>query len=247
MIDVGYFDFKILVTIDKKIITDIKWISDTNGCIKIFKKPEKNKPYVLGGDTAGEGSDNFTGVAIDNVNDNIVAVLKHEKDETYYTRQIYCLGIYYNTALVGLETNYSTYPTKMLAEEYEYPNLYVREKVDDYTNKLEKSFGFETNKKTRPLILAELQRIFSENIEQISDVEILKEGVTFVKNEKGRPEAQEGSHDDLIMGTAIAYHIKSQQSNVVQIEEDQFEKSITKDFGFEEDIQGDFGSDIEVF
>lgn len=247
VIDVGYFDFKILVTIDKKIITDIKWISDTNGCIKIFKKPEKNKPYVLGGDTAGEGSNNFTGVAIDNVNDNIVAVLKHEKDETYYTRQIYCLGIYYNTALVGLETNYSTYPTKMLAEEYEYPNLYVREKVDDYTNKLEKSFGFETNKKTRPLILAELQRIFSENIEQISDVEILKEGVTFVKNEKGRPEAQEGSHDDLIMGTAIAYHIKSQQSNVVQIEEDQFEKSITKDFGFEEDIQGDFGSDIEVF
>lgn len=247
VLDIGYFDFKILVTIDKKIITDIKWISDINGCIKIFKKPEKNKPYVLGGDTAGEGSDNFTGVVIDNVNDNIVAVLKHDKDETFYTRQIYCLGIYYNTALIGIETNYSTYPTKMLAEEYEYPKLYVREKVDDYTNKRDKSYGFETNKKTRPLILAELQRIFKENIEQIPDVDILKEGLTFIKNEKGRPEAQEGSHDDLIMGTAIAYHIKSQQSNVVQIEESQLEKNIMKDFGLEEDVQGDFGSDIEVF
>lgn len=139
-------------------------------------------------------------------------MLKHEQDETFYTRQIYCLGWYYNKALIGLETNFSTYPTKMLAEEYEYPNLYVRDKEDDYTGKIVKAYGFRTDRITRPLILAELQRIFEEEIEKITDIDILKEALTFIKNEKGRAEAQEGCHDDLIMGTAITYYIASQQT-----------------------------------
>nr|DAU10840.1 MAG TPA: Terminase large subunit [Caudoviricetes sp.] len=210
--DIGYFKHDIVIKNDRKVITDIKWISDPLGCIKLIKKPEEYKPYVLGGDTAGEGSDNFTGIVTDNTNGKIAAVLKHEQDETFYTRQIYCLGWYYNKALIGLETNFSTYPTKMLAEEYEYPNLYVRDKEDDYTGKIVKAYGFRTDRITRPLILAELQRIFEEEIEKITDIDILKEALTFIKNEKGRAEAQEGCHDDLIMGTAITYYIASQQT-----------------------------------
>lgn len=210
--DIGYFKHDIVIKNNRKVITNIKWISDSLGCIKLIKKPEEYKPYVLGGDTAGEGSDSFTGIVIDNTNGKIVAVLKHEQDETFYTRQIYCLGWYYNKALIGLETNFSTYPTKMLAEEYEYPNLYVRDKEDDYTGKIVKAYGFRTDRITRPLILAELQRIFEEEIEKITDIDILKEALTFIKNEKGRAEAQEGCHDDLIMGTAITYYISSQQT-----------------------------------
>lgn len=212
VIDVGYFDYELKTVNNKQIITNIKWISDPNGCIKIFQKPQVGIPYVLGGDTAGEGSDYFTGTVINNITSKIVAVLKNEYDETFYTRQIYCLGIFYNTALIGLETNFSTYPIKMLSEEYEYPELYVREKEDDFTGKTVKAFGFRTDRNTRPLVLAELQRIFKEDIEWIVDIEILKEALTFIKNEKGRPEAQEGSHDDLIMAIAITYYIRTQQA-----------------------------------
>ena len=115
--------------------------------------------------------------------------------------------------MIGLETNFSTYPTKMLSEEYEYPNLYIREKEDNYTGKNIKAYGFRTDRVTRPLILADLQRIFEEDVDRITDIDILKEGLTFIKNEKGRAEAQEGCHDDLIMGTAITYYISTQQSN----------------------------------
>ena len=192
-------------------------MSDPNGCIQLYEKPKKGHPYVLGGDTAGDGSDYFTGIVIDNSTKKIVAKLRHEKDEIYYTRQIYCLGMHYNQALIGLETNYSTYPTKMLTQEhYDYPNLYVRIKEDDITNRPLKSFGFETNKLTRPIILADLQRIFNEHLELIIDLDILKESLTFIKNDKGRPEAQAECHDDLIMGTAITYYISEQQTTQVQ-------------------------------
>lgn len=227
VLDTGYFKFEIHIENTKNKIVNIEWISDPNGYIQLYEKPQKGHPYVLGGDTAGDGSDYFTGIVIDNSTKKIVAKLKHEKDEIYYTRQIYCLGMYYNKALVGLETNYSTYPTKMLTQEhYDYPNLYVRTKEDDITNRPLRSYGFETNKVTRPIILADLQRIFKEHLEFIIDLDILKESLTFIKNDKGRPEAQAECHDDLIMGTAITYYISEQQTTQVQ---EYREKSVSFD------------------
>ena len=246
ILDVGYFKYDLVVKNNKKKIINIRWISDKGGFIKIYKKPNKGVPYVLGGDTAGDGSDNFTGVVIDNTNGKTVAVLKHEKDETFYTRQMYCLGIYYNTALIGIETNFSTYPNKVLEEEYEYPNLYVREKEDDYTGKLEKRYGFRTDRNTRPLILAELQRIINEEPESITDVEIFKEALTFVKNEKGRPEAQEGSHDDLVMGTAITYYIRDQQKTRVENTQSVVNENVFYSFDNDKKFKEDYGETIEV-
>ena len=103
----------------------------------------------------GEGSDYFTGHVIDNISGKQVAVLRKEFDEIEYTRQIYCLGKYYNEALIGLENNFSTYPTNKL-EELGYKKQFVREVEDTYTNKFEKRLGFKTTSVTRPLVLANL-------------------------------------------------------------------------------------------
>lgn len=244
----GYFKYSIVTNGDRKRITDIEFVEDKNGFIQIYKKPKVLYPYVLGGDTAGEGSDFFTGTVIDNTNSKIVAKIRIEKDETEYTRQMYCLGWYYNKALVGIECNFSTYPNKMLSEEYEYPNLYIREKEDDYTGKKQKSFGFRTDRNTRPLILAELQRIFNEEIDNIVDVDILKEGLVFVKNEKGRPEALVGCHDDLIMCTAITYYISGQQVRSVAKVEKKELQDVYEALGFKDtEYDGDYGSSIKVF
>lgn len=57
--------------------------------------------------------------------------------------------------------------------------------------------------------------------------------LVFVRNEKGRPEAQKGCHDDLVMALAITYYIRTQQSMVV--DKKQQEKEIKDAFGIEED------------
>ena len=79
------------------------------------------------------------------------------------------------------------------------------------------------------------------------DEDTLQEGLTFIKNERGRPEAQEGYHDDLTMALAIAYDIRPQQDMVVKIDQHEFEYNILKDFGFEVEEEDEFGSKIEVF
>lgn len=204
----GYFQFE--YENEQIIDNTIEWVNDEDGYITIYERPKKQFPYVIGGDTAGDGSDNFTAHVLDNTTGKQVAVFKNQLDEDLYTRQIYCLGKYYNNALIGLESNFSTYPIKELTR-LGYIKQYLREVEDSYTNKLQKKYGFNTNRATRPIIIANLVKVVREEIELINDIDTLDEMLTFVRNEKGRPEAQEGKHDDLIMGLAIAHHIRGQQ------------------------------------
>ncbi len=230
------------------LIKNIRFQEDKKGYIKIYKKPIEGRPYVIGGDTAGEGSDYFTLHVLDNITGEEVAVLKQEFDETEYVKQAYCLGKYYNWALIGLETNFSTYPTKKL-EELKYPNLFIREKEDTYTGKTEKSFGFRTTPITRPLILGELQEIVIEETDKINDYDTLLEMLSFIKNKQGRAEAEQGYHDDLVMGLAIAHYIRPQQSMKITVEQtaEQIQKDIAVEFGFEAEKKDDSDSVIEVF
>lgn len=199
--------------------------------IKIYEEPIPGHPYVMGGDTAGEGSDSFTGHVIDNSNGKQVAVLKHQFDEDMYAEQMYCLGMHYNKALICIETNFSTFPIKEL-QRLKYPKLFVRKKEDTYTGKIEDSYGFKTTSVTRPLIIANLVKITRENPEWIVDLETLDEMLTFVRNEKGRAEAQQGAHDDLVMGLAIAYYAGQQQTKEVRATDKKvkYTKEMMKDY-----------------
>lgn len=228
-------------------ITNIKFVASEDGFIDIFESPKTNYPYVISGDTAGEGSDHFIGQVLDNTTGKQVAKLRKQFDADEYTRQMYCLGKYYNNALIGIETNFDTYPIKEL-ERLGYKNMFIREKEDTYTGKHEKAFGFRTDRITRPLILSMLQSIVNDNIELINDKETLEEMLVFVRNEKGRPEAQDGCHDDLVMALAIAYYIRPQQSmQVKQQNVETIQKSIAVEFGFEKEQKDERYGKVVVF
>lgn len=198
-------------------ITNIRWQEEKSGIIKIYKDIEKNRPYVLGGDTAGDGSDNFVGEVLDNISGEQVAELSHETDEDLYARQMYCLGMYYNQALIGVEVNSSTYPQKEL-ERLRYPKLYQRQVEDSKTHKFMQKGGFKTTQITRPIIIAGLVEIMRDNTEVFNSIEYLRESLSFIKNENGRPEAEQGKHDDRVMAMAIAHYIRPQQQMAIEEE-----------------------------
>lgn len=225
-----------------------KFKNEEKGSIKIYKYPENNIPYVIGGDTAGEGSDYFAAHVINNITGEQVAVLKQQYNEIDFVKQIYCLGMFYNKALLGPESNFSTYPIQKLVE-LNYPNIFVRKKEDTYSSKHEKSFGFKTTSITRPLILANLQEIVEDEIDRIVDVDTLREMLTFIVNKNGRAEAEDGYHDDLVMALAISYYIRPQQAmKKIKTENEQLNESIFKEFGQDDEyIEDDYGSQIEVF
>lgn len=196
-----------------------KWSSDRRtGFIRVYAPPEPGVPYVIGGDTAGEGSDKFTAWVVDNRTGMQAAELEFTFSELLYARQLYCLGMWYNAALIAVETNFSTYPERKL-EEWNYPNLYVRERFDTYTRKNVKAFGFQTTPQTRPVILAGLHAVMEETAELVVSRNTLRQMLHFVYNEDRRPEAEAGEHDDLVMAAAICHFARTQQRVTMERED----------------------------
>ena len=238
---IGYFTYDY----DGLTISNIKWVNDKNGYIKIYQVPNvpKMTKYCIGGDTAGEGSDFFTAHVLDARTGEQVATLKQQFDADQYTKQMYCLGKYYKDALIGIEANFDSFPLMEL-QRLGYDNQYVREAIDTYTGKTEKRFGFKTTSLTRPTIISRLIEIVREHTNTINDKDTLEELLTIVRNEKGRIEAPEGGHDDQMMGLAISHHIREQVVfNMEEIIVDpQYHFNIEKQY----DNQYDYGEEITI-
>jgi hypothetical protein len=186
------------------------WYDCENGNIRIWEAPVKGHTYVVGADTAGEGSDWFRAYVLDkDQGGKQVAAYRDQTDEGLFTKQYYYLGLYYNYAMLAPECNFSTYVTMKL-QEWGYLNMYVREAIDTYTQKISKKFGFRTTSLTRPLIIDLLADVIRDHIDLINDEDFLREALSFIKNDKGRPEAASDAHDDCVFAMAIAYYCMPQ-------------------------------------
>ena len=200
--------------------------------IRIYEDPIDDDPYVLGGDTKGEGSDFYTGTVVNNITGNRAATLHRNLNISKpYTHQMYCLGMYYNTALVGIEINFNTGVIEEM-QRLNYPRQYVRRKFDEYTKKPEPRYGWKTDGMTRPVIIDRYATLISEHIELINDIPTLEEAMTFVYDEKGRPDAISGKHDDLIFSDMIAEQIREQQArkNAKDIKKTKYTKEMWEDY-----------------
>lgn len=238
----GYFIYNEAEAI-KGNMTDIKWVNDKKGFIKIYEMPDSPvvSKYAIGGDTAGDTmGDEFSADVINAKTLTQVASLEMQTDEDLYAKQVYCLGMYYKWAMVGLETNFSTFPQKEL-ERLGYPNFYVREVFDNFSKTTTKQFGFLTTKKTKPVILSNLVQIVRESVEVINHKKTLEEMLTMVKKENGKQEAEDGYHDDKVMSAAIAYHVVDQ----IALDEEEIRVNPQYHFNLEKtnETQYDYGEE----
>lgn len=229
----GYFIYdKHAIDPYTTVIKNIRFIETDNGYIRIYQKPQvrwiengketaddfdkattdkvSKKPYAIGGDTAGDGSDFNTAKVIDNITMRTVASMqmKYIADDLY-ADQVYCLGKYYHDAIIGIETNFSIVPTLELVKA-QYQNLYKQEKLDTTTGKMKDSYGFLTTQQTRHTILQGLLIAHRNDPETECDLATLQEMLSFVRNKDGKAEATAGKHDDMVMCTAIAHFVARQ-------------------------------------
>ena len=213
----GHFVFDY---VDQMIINEtISFVRHPEGLVTLFKEPEDIMPYVVGADTAGTGIDNFAVIVLNNYNGEQVAqIYRADITEKEFTDQLYCLGMWYNEAMVNPETNYSTYPVLELAR-MEYPTLYKRENIGTNDgSRTENRYGFVTGKTTRNAILSLVDNYVRNHSGDIYSEDLLDEMSSFVVVEKKshnrkstmRQEAAQGSHDDLIMAFGISLFTRDQ-------------------------------------
>lgn len=225
----GYFEYEY----DEKTILNYKFVeSNSKNWVKIYEEPKKGYPYVLGGDTAGIGSDSNVGDITNNITANQAATLEIEQDETEFTKQMFCLGKMYNYALMNIETNFSSYPAKRNFE-MGYTNQFIREIDEKLQIKRQDKLGWVTSSATRPVMIAELKEFIDNDIDKINDRKTLEQCLTFVKRRDGKQAAEDGYHDDFVMAKAISLKGRSQQTYLITKEVD--DSKINLPFALQDD------------
>lgn len=186
----------------------------SSGSLEVFKQPEVGTRYIIGGDTA-------EGLAHGDAQVLYVINQKTEECDALYRSQVapdelateaYKLGKFYNWALVGIEVNKDGLWVNDALEKMGYVNLYYRKVFDDITQKITKFFGWKTTSATRPFALAALKAVVFRK-DSGFPAQILNEMFTFIRNMKGKPEAMDKKHDDVIMAASIGYAILQEQGN----------------------------------
>jgi hypothetical protein len=189
----------------------------------IYEEPLPGYPYVIGGDTKGEGKDFYTATVINNITGNRAATLRMQiSSSKLYTFQLYCLGKYYNNALISIEINFNTAPIEDLQLQLLYPRLYHRRVYDSARGEYQKKYGWKTDGNTRPFIIDREIECVKESIYNFNDINTLREMLTFAEDKNGRPDAMSGKHDDLLFSDMIAEESRRQQTRTI-------DKSMTND------------------
>ena len=218
----GFFKFDKSVSRDGQVISieNIRWIDDELGEIKIYEEPLRGHPYVVNNDPAMGGEDYFATQVVDNNTGVQVATYhKNKCDADDCAYQLYCLGVYYNNALVSGETNTTAYILK-LVKKCGYRFIYQDQDYETLQGRYQDKLGYKTKQNNRQAMIEEFAEAFRDNPRIIRDYETICEMESFqvVRNDstgKEKAQATGGKHDDLVMAMCGIYLCRRAQRSYV--------------------------------
>jgi hypothetical protein len=190
-----------------KSLAFVKPLHTSDNGIKIYEQPQQGHNYVIVADTSrGKGLDYSACVVIDcNVPYKVVATYKDNNiSPLVYPSILKKLGDYYNQAYALVEINDNGQQVvDSLFEDYEYENILstveIKTKIAltwGYGTKSQR--GIRTTKSVKRLGCSILKNLIEQQKLLIEDFDTIAELSTFIA--KGTSfEAEEGSHDDLVM------------------------------------------------
>jgi stalled ribosome alternative rescue factor ArfA len=178
--------------------------------LKIFEEPAPGKEYVIGGDVA-EGlktGDYSVAEVVEVTTMKTVARWRGHVDPDRFGEILGALGAYYNYALIGVEVNNHGLTTIQKLRDTFYTNLFKRDRgYDEDFEEPTSNLGWKTDVRTKRLMIDGLIRIIREGLNEDKDEIFVEEAFAFVRDDRGRMNAEEGEHDDTIIAKAIAFQL----------------------------------------
>ena len=183
-----------------------EWDRNPRGELVEYWPHDPHERYCIGADVAAgiRGGDWSVAHVLDSKKRQ-VAVWRGHVIPDYFADVLDALGKRYNQARLAVENNnHGVLTAHRLAKDLNYENLFYTIQVDKDVDKELRVPGFTTNVKARPLVLDGLRAAMRDGEITVTDKITLREMQTFIVNEAGKMEAEQGSHDDCVMSLAIA-------------------------------------------
>jgi len=181
----------------------------------IWEEYNPENTYLLSADVArGDGNDYSVFHIFKLETMEIIAEYQGKVTPDMFSEIVFNAGHEYADCLVVVENNSVGYTVLDKLIEKTYPNIYfsvksTHEYVDQLTAESRNGTiaGFTTSLKTRPLLVAKFEEFIRNRIITIYSSRLRAELDIFIWYH-GRPEAQRGYNDDLIMACAIGCWVR---------------------------------------
>ena len=114
----------------------------------------------------------------------------------------------------------------------DYFNIYFAKIYDKAADQVTQKVGWQTTNRTKPLMINKLAEFIGEKWIGIKHKDPIKECLTYIIEDNGSTNAQEGCHDDLVMSLAICLmvYLEGKGENYVPYAEDKEKKTIKRPF-----------------
>ena len=172
-------------------------------------RPKWKPSYVVGADVAeGLEHGDFSYVTVfDSNTGEQMASCKSSIPVSYLDELIVWLAEEYWKALVVVERNNAgVLPLDRLYRDHWYPRLYRMDTFARFrTSDRTPQYGWRTDRATKPKMVNDFVFALTESAILLHDPDFLMESRTFVADGKGSYAATSSNHDDVVMGTLIAY------------------------------------------
>ncbi|QGH73523.1 MAG: terminase [Podoviridae sp. ctDWo9] len=178
---------------------------EDGGEFSVWEFPEVGEVYVVGADVAeGLGHGDYSSAHVVNASTGAVVAHWHGRiDADLFGEEVlYSIGYWYNTALVGVESNNHGLTTLKGLHRRSYKNLFRQRRLGQRNPTVSETLGWRTTSVSKPLAIDELAGAMRDGSTFLLCAETMAELRTFVREETGR---MHGSpHDDRVMSLAIA-------------------------------------------
>lgn len=179
------------------------------GELLVYRKYDPAETYYIGADVAmGQRGGDYSVAQVLDGQKRQIAVWRGHVHPDYFADTLYALGMYYNEARVGVENNNHGILTAVrLGRDLAYPNTYTEVTEGQLNDKDSIKIGFQTNARTKPLIIDRLRGSLRDKEIEINDRTTLREMLSYIVTESGKMEAEGDNHDDCVMSLALCNHL----------------------------------------
>ena len=178
---------------------------EDGGALSIWEFPDPTMLYCIGADVAeGLGyGDYSTAHVINAYTEDVVAHWHgHIDPDLFGTDVLAALGYYFNSALIGVESNNHGLTTLKALQRVPYRNIYRQRRLGQRMPQPTEALGWRTTAASKPLAIDELSAAIRNGEMGLYCSKTIAELRTFVRQDNGK---MHGSpHDDRVMSLAIA-------------------------------------------
>lgn len=185
-----------------------------------WEKPKKFHVYSMGVDTAsGSPGGDFSTIKVLDVTDkkSIREVASYYKrtSPSDFREEARLIADEYKALAVIESNSYGLSIVEHFRDE-EYFQMFRDTQYDKTSGIWKPKWGYNTNVKSRSLLLTRLYEHVTRGWIEIRDINFMIEANSFIYNNKGRVEAAAGKHDDMIIATGLALMGLDQIHEIVQ-------------------------------